>query len=120
MGDLKIQGITPAVGKIKVGDINVQKIYDGTELVWPTSVGPGEIEICNYIWTQENSIETELAAGGNIPIVSDFASFKLLNDASQPCAMYYNFDSNNSSYGLLYNRFAKEAIKTPEVLEYLQ
>lgn len=36
MNDLKIQGITPAVGKIKVGDINVQKIYDGTELVWPS------------------------------------------------------------------------------------
>jgi len=36
MGDLKIQGITPAVGKIKVGDTNVQKIYNGEELVWPS------------------------------------------------------------------------------------
>ena len=113
MADLKLNGITPdGVGKIKLGSVDVQEIYMGSTLVWPP-VGPGEIEICNYIWTQENSIETELAAGGNIPIVSDFASFKLLNDASQPCAMYYNFDSNNSSYGLLYNSFAKNAIKVP-------
>ena len=40
MGDLKIQGITPAVGKIKVGDINVQKIYNGEEFVWPPSDSP--------------------------------------------------------------------------------
>ena len=89
MADFKIQGITPIAGKIKVGDNSVEKIYSGSTLVWPTSSpapDPGEIEVCNYIWTQENSIETELAAGGNIPIVSDFASFKLLNDASQPCA----------------------------------
>tara|TARA_R110001632_G_scaffold231451_1_gene370071 strand:+ start:481 stop:1182 length:702 start_codon:yes stop_codon:yes gene_type:complete len=115
MSDLKLNGVTPdGIGKIKLGSTDVQKVYSGSTLVWPTAPGPGEIEVCNYIWTQENSIETELAAGGNIPIVSDFASFKVLNDASQPCAMHYNFDSNNSSYGLLYNLSAKNAIKIPE------
>jgi len=113
MADLKLNEITPdGVGKIKLGSTDVQRIYSNGTRVWPP-VGPGEVEVCNYIWTTKNSIETELAAGGNIPIVSDFASFKLLNDASQPCAVYYNFDSNNNSYGLLYNSFAKNAIKIP-------
>lgn len=72
-----------------------------------------EVAICTYIWKNTNSTETQLAAGGSIPIVSNFTSFKSLNDAGDPCAMYYNFDSNNSSYGLLYNFYAKEAIKIP-------
>ena len=114
MADLKFNGITPGTGKIKLSSSNVQKIYDGDTLVWPTSIDPVEVEICNYIWTTTNFSGTELSAGGVFPIVPDFASFKLLNDAGQPCAMYYNFDPNNSSYGLLYNSFAKNAIKVPE------
>ena len=36
MGDLKLNNITPdGVGKIKLGSTNVQKIYNGSTLVWP-------------------------------------------------------------------------------------
>lgn len=36
MADLKLNGITPdCIGSIKLGGIDVQKIYDGSTLVWP-------------------------------------------------------------------------------------
>ena len=35
MANLKIQGVTPAAGKIKVGSSDVSKIYKGSTVVWP-------------------------------------------------------------------------------------
>ena len=69
MSDLKLNGITPnGVGKIMLGSADVQEIYMGSTLVWPISIDPGQVQICNLIWTDTNSSETELIAGGNIPI----------------------------------------------------
>ena len=42
MGSLKISNITPLLGNIKVGSINVSEIYCGTTLVWPIDVPPPE------------------------------------------------------------------------------
>jgi len=39
MADLKIQGVSPAAGKIKLGSSDVAKIYKGSTLVWPISGG---------------------------------------------------------------------------------
>jgi len=113
MGDLKIQGITPAVGKIKVGDINVQKIYNGDEFVWPISIDPGQVEICNLTWTDTNSSETELIAGGNLPILTNQTDWYNAWQAQTPAACYWDFDSNNASYGLIYNLFARNVVKPP-------
>mgnify|MGYP007020179630 CR=1 FL=1 len=42
MADLKIQGVSPSAGKIKLGSSDVAKIYKGPTLVWPISGGcPG-------------------------------------------------------------------------------
>ena len=36
MADLKLNGITPdCIGSIKLGGIDVQKIYDGNTMIWP-------------------------------------------------------------------------------------
>ena len=51
MADLKFNGVTPGNGKIWLGSDGVQKIYDGSTLVWPTSIPDGEVEICARIWT---------------------------------------------------------------------
>ena len=111
MGNLKINGITPT--SIYLGGSDVQKIYNGSELVWPPSIDPGGVEICNLIWTDVNSSETELIAGGNIPILTNQAEWYSAWQAQTPAACYRNFDSNNASYGLLYNYFAKDLVKPP-------
>ncbi len=113
MADLKIQGITPAVGKIKVGDINVQKIYNGEEFVWPPSIDPGEVEICNLIWTDTNSSETELIAGGDIPIITTPGEMRLKYLQQQPAAAYWQYNENESSRGLYYNLYARNVVKPP-------
>ena len=115
MADLKLNGITPdGVGKIKLGGSNVQKIYSSSTLVWPLSVlPPGQVEICNLIWTDTNSSETELIAGGNIPILTNQADWYSAWQAQTPAVCYIDFDSNNSSYGLIYNYWARTAVKPP-------
>lgn len=42
MADLKIQGITPVAGKIKLGSSDVSKIYSGSTLVWPIANDSGD------------------------------------------------------------------------------
>ena len=116
MADFKIQGITPIAGKIKVGDNSVEKIYSGSTLVWPTSSpdpGPGQVQICNLIWTDTNSSETELIAGGNIPILTNNADWGIAYQNQTPAACYWDFDPNNASYGLLYSYFTKDLVKPP-------
>ena len=113
MADLKFNGTTPGVNKIKLGNSNVQKIYDGSTLVWPTSIDPGEVQICSYIWTTINSTETELIAGGNIPIYTSYAQMLSAYNSQQPAACYYAFDENESYRGLFYNIHARSVIKPP-------
>ncbi len=112
MADLKLNGITPdGVGKIKLGSVDVQKIYMGSTLVWPTD--PGEVEICNLIWTDTNSSETELIAGSNLPIYTTLTQMQNANSNSQPAACYWQFDANESYRGLFYNIHARNAVKPP-------
>ena len=115
MADFKLNGITPdGVGKIKLGSVDVQEIYMGSTLVWPSSVlPPGQVEICDLIWTDTNSSETELTAGGNIPILTNQADWYSAWQAQTPAVCYVDFDSNNSSYGLIYNYWARTAVKPP-------
>ena len=42
MADFKIQGITPAEGKLKLGSSDVSKIYNGSTLVWPIANDSGD------------------------------------------------------------------------------
>ncbi len=113
MSDLKLNGITPdGVGKIKLGNTDVQKIYSNETLVWP-SLGPGEVEICNLIWTNTNYTETELTAGGNLPILTNQTDWYNAWQAQTPAACYIDFDSNNSSYGLIYNYWGRLEVKKP-------
>ena len=111
MADLKFNGVTPGNGKIWLGSDGVQKIYDGSTLVWPLSTPSGQVEICNLIWTDTNSSETELIAGGNLPILTNQTDWYNAWQAQTPAACYWDFDSNNDSYGLLYNLWAKNAVK---------
>ncbi len=114
MSDLKLNGITPdGIGKIKLGSTDVQKIYSASTLVWPTSIDPGEVQICSYIWTTTNSTETELIAGGNIQISTSYAQMLGAYNSGQPAACYYNFDENESYRGLFYNIYARSVIKPP-------
>ena len=113
MADLKLNGITPdGIGKIKLGSTNVQRIYSNETRVWPP-VGPGEVEICNLIWTNTNSIETELIAGGNIPIITTQGEMYLKYQQQQPAAAYWQYDENESSRGLYYNVYARNVVKPP-------
>ncbi len=73
--------------------------------------GTGQVEVCNLIWTDTNSSETELIAGGNIPILTNQAAWYSAWQAQTPAACYVDFDLNNSSYGLLYNYWARSTVK---------
>lgn len=75
--------------------------------------GTGQVEICNLIWTDVNSTETELIAGGNIQISTSYAQTLEAYSSEQPAACYYNFDENESYRGLFYNIYARSVIKPP-------
>jgi len=75
--------------------------------------GPGEVEICSLIWTTENSSETELIAGGNIPILTTAAEMRTKYLQQQPAACYWQFDENESYRGLYYNIYARNVVKPP-------
>ena len=72
-----------------------------------------EVTICNLTWKTTNSSETELAAGGNLNFITNQADWQSVWQAQAPAACYYGFDSNNASYGLIYNYWAKQQIKLP-------
>ena len=112
MPDLKLNGITPdGVGKIKLGSVDVQEIYMGNTLVWPSI--PGEVTICVYTWTITNSVSTLLTDGNNMVIVGNYNDYAFNTNQGYPCAFYYNFNIANSAYGLYYNRPAMQQIEPP-------
>jgi uncharacterized protein (TIGR02145 family) len=114
MADLKLNGITPdGVGKIKVGNTNVQKIYNGDELVWPSSLGPGEVQVCSLIWKKSNSTTLAKVGGGSIDFATNADDWANAHTNQIPTACYFEFDSSKASYGLIYNYWAKSVIQPP-------
>ena len=77
------------------------------------AIPTGQVEICGLIWTDANSSETELIAGGNIPILTNQTDWYSAWQAQTPAACYWDFDSNNASYGLIYNYFTRNLVKPP-------
>jgi len=114
MADLKFGNVTPAVGNIKLGSNNVSEIYQGATKLWPQSAppSPGEVTVCDLVWTRENSIITS-AGIGPIPIVTNQTDWENATNNQQAAACYWDFDSNNAFRGLLYNVFAIEVIQPP-------
>lgn len=115
MADLKFGNVTPAVGNIKLGSNNVSEIYQGTTKLWPlgTPPQPGEVTVCDLIWTKTNSTITATTTGGNIPIVTNENDWITKCQNNDPAACYWQFDSNNAYRGLLYNVFATDVIQPP-------
>ncbi len=115
MADLKFGNVTPAVGNIKLGSNNVSEIYQGTTKLWPlgTPPQPGEVTVCDLIWTKTNSTITATTTGGNIPIVTNQNDWITKCQNNDPAACYWQFDSNNAFRGLYYNVFATEVIQPP-------
>jgi len=54
-----------------------------------------------------------LIAGGNLPILTNQTDWYNTWQAQTPAACYWDFDSNNASYGLIYNLFARNVVKPP-------
>ncbi len=115
MADLKFGNVTPAVGNIKLGSNNVSEIYQGTTKLWPlgSAPQPGEVTVCDLIWTKTNSTITATTTGGNIPIVTNQNDWITKCQNNDPAACYWQFDSNNAFRGLYYNVFATEVIQPP-------
>jgi len=115
MADLKFGNVTPAVGNIKLGSNNVSEIYQGATKLWPQSAppSPGEVTVCDLVWTRENSIITATTTGGNIPIVTNQTDWTDAISNQQAAACYWDFDPNNAFRGLLYNIYATEVIQPP-------
>lgn len=97
-------GTIPAGGGIANGVLTGEIVAD--------TPGPGETTVCDYVWTDENSTEVS-TSGTDIPIATDATEFYAQHNAGLPVAAYWNFDSNNSERGLLYNQFAARVIQAP-------
>ena len=89
MADFKIQGITPAVEKLKLGSSNVSKIYNGSTLVWPPGACAGytmqnknELVTAVNLWVsnRNSAISTygqiNTWCTGNVTDMSDLFWFK--------------------------------------------
>ncbi len=115
MADFKFGNVTPAVGNIKLGSDNVSEIYQGATKLWPlgTPPQPGEVTVCDLVWTKTNSTITATTTGGNIPIVTNENDWITKCQNNDPAACYWQFDSNNAFRGLYYNVFATEVIQPP-------
>jgi uncharacterized protein (TIGR02145 family) len=116
MADLKFGGVTPGTGDIKVGSSNASKIYQGSTLLWPLGVAPqpGEVTICDLIWTKTNSTITTTTTGGTIPITTDATGWGQAIENQQPAACWYKNDQATYGYlGLFYNKFCLDVIQPP-------
>jgi len=78
-----------------------------------SSASSNEVTICGLTWKTKNSSETELTAGGNIPILTNGVDWRSYWSNQNPAACYWDFDANNASYGLIYNYFARNLVKLP-------
>ena len=73
MGDFKIQGITPAAEKLKLGGSNVSKIYNGSTQVWPAGPAtPGSVKYgFMYNWYAANDSRNIANTGWSVPTISN-------------------------------------------------
>ena len=73
MGDFKIQGITPAAEKLKLGGSNVSKIYNGSTQVWPAvPTTPGSVKYgFMYNWYAANDSRNIANTGWSVPTISN-------------------------------------------------
>lgn len=116
MADLKLGNLTPVVGNVKLGSNNVSEIYQGATKLWPlgTPPQPGEVTVCDLVWTKTNSTITATTTGGNIPIVTDATGWGQAVQNQQPAACYYQYDPVTYGYlGLYYNEFCLSVIQPP-------
>ncbi|MCP3698016.1 MAG: hypothetical protein GY920_05590 [Aliivibrio sp.] len=95
------------------GELAISFVFKEIQSPTPPTPGPGETTICNYVWTDENSSITDTTSGGTIPIAANATEFYAQHNAGLPVAAYWDFDSNNSERGLLYNQFAAREIQPP-------
>ena len=72
MGDFKIQGITPAAEKLKLGSLNVSKIYNGSTQVWPYVATPASVKYgFMYNWYAANDSRNIANTGWSVPTISN-------------------------------------------------
>lgn len=112
MADLRIGTATapPNFSELKLGSENIQKVYNGSTLVWPV-VDPSDetipfTSICSIDFTIENSSRTLLQDGSTIPIVTTASQWNNYLSLNQAAAVWWQFNSSNSNKGLFYNIFA--------------
>ena len=99
MADFKIQGITPAAEKLKLGSSNVSKIYSGSTQVWPTSGCTG------YVFADKAALVAAISAYNADPVAGaafygDINTWCTGNitDMSYLFEGYQNFDYDISNW----------------------
>ena len=116
MAGFRIGSTELVSGKVKVGDSDVSKIYQGTTLVWPpatTSEGD-TVQIDDRIWTAVNADSTTSSTSTQIQIATTGAQAASYLSNNTPAAFYHQFDSNTyGSWGLFYNAYAANILQPP-------
>lgn len=112
MGDFKFRNVTPGAGDIRLGSSPVAEIFFGTEKVWPYMTKK-TITLCGLTWQTLNSSIRVKTGGGTIPIYDNASDLYQARQNQEPAACYFEFDENNSEYGLIYNYYAKDVIVPP-------
>ena len=114
MAGFRIGSTELVSGKVKVGDSDVSKIYQGTTLVWPPSTSSTDcLTIDDRCWTTVNENSTATSTGATITIATTASQLDSYHAASTPAACYWDFDSANSARGLYYNTFAAAILSPP-------
>lgn len=116
MAGLKFGSVTPGTGDIKVGSSNASKIYQGSTLLWPLGVEPqpGEVTICDLVWTKTNSTITADTTGSAILVTTDATGWGQAIENQQPAACWYKNDPLTYGHlGLFYNKFCLDVLQPP-------
>lgn len=118
MAGFRIGSTELVSGKVKVGDSDVSKIYQGSTLVWPpstssTDCGSDTVIIDDLCWTTVNEDTTSTSTSATVTIATTQSQLVSYINSSTPAACYWNFDSANSARGLYYNRHAASILSPP-------
>jgi uncharacterized protein (TIGR02145 family) len=105
MGKILFNGTEPAAGKIKFGSQNVDRIYHGSTLIFPSyACTLGDVVIGTQTWMGCNLDVDTYRNGDPIPEVNHPNDFFALTTGAW---CYYNADTANGViYGKLYNWYA--------------